>query len=341
MSILGTIQKLKLDSLQHVYFVYGSETYLIDAFVNKVRSLLFTEADDSMNDSRFQVADTPIQEIVEEAATIPFFSNRKLVVIQDFYFVSTQKVKAKVEHDLSALEQYIQSPSDSTVFIIIAPYEKVDERKKLTKQLKKQTAALESNPLNEEQVKQWMVNAVGEQGFTIDKAAAQLLFARVGSNLMLIEKELEKCMLFTADKKHIVEQDVETLVAETVDESIFSVVESVAIGKTDQALKTYHKLLRQKEEPLAMLALLTRQFRNLLYVKIRQEKGYNQKEIAGQLNLHPYVIKLTMQQTKRHSKSDLRKALIACADTDYAIKTGKGEKERSVELLLLKLSTRT
>ena len=127
MSILGTIQKLKLDSLQHVYFVYGSETYLIDAFVNKVRSLLFTEADDSMNDSRFQVADTPIQEIVEEAATIPFFSNRKLVVIQDFYFVSTQKVKAKVEHDLSALEQYIQSPSDSTVFIIIAPYEKVDE----------------------------------------------------------------------------------------------------------------------------------------------------------------------------------------------------------------------
>ncbi len=338
MTILTTIKQLKRDTLQRVYFLYGVETFLINEFVDKVHQLLFTEEDESMNDIRFQLMDTPIQEIVEEAATIPFFSTHKLVVVNDFHLVSSQKVKAKVEHDVQALEEYLASPADSTVLLIIAPYEKIDERKKLTKRLKKEVTTVESNPLNEEQVKQWIANSLNENGFHIDQRASQLLFSRVGSNLMLLEKELEKCMLYTADRKHIVEQDVKELVAETVEESIFSVVESVALGKTERALLVYHKLLRQKEEPLAILALLTRQFRNLLYVKIRQEKGYGQKEIASQLKLHPYVVQLALQQTKRYSKPYLRRALIACADTDYAIKTGRDVKERAVELLLISLS---
>ena len=44
--------------------------------------------------------------------------------------------KRKIEHNTAALETYLKEPAPYTVFVIVAPYEKLDERKKLTKALK-------------------------------------------------------------------------------------------------------------------------------------------------------------------------------------------------------------
>lgn len=146
-------------------------------------------------------------------------------------------------------------------------------------------------------------------------------------------------MLYGEDGDPVTASIVDELVAETVEQSVFTVIDYTAKGRAGDAVRLYHQLLRQKEEPLAILALLTRQFRQFFQVKTRLAKGYTQKEMASQLKLHPYVVKLAMQQVKALTTTQLRQALIVCEETDYAIKTGQADKELAVELLLLRLAS--
>ncbi|MFP7335545.1 DNA polymerase III subunit delta [Shouchella clausii] len=339
MSIITEMKQLSSETMAPVYFLYGTERYLIEQFLQKASEALFAGEEGEMNDIRFRLQDTPLGEVVEEAETVPFFSTRKLVVIQDFYLATSQKVATKLEHDISALEAYLDSPAQETVLVVVAPYEKLDGRKKITKKLKKQTSAIDVNPLDEKETFAWMEAIAKQEGVAIEQDAKQLLYKHTGPNLMLLHRELEKCMLYGEDGDPVTASIVDELVAETVEQSVFTVIDYTAKGRAGDAVRLYHQLLRQKEEPLAILALLTRQFRQFFQVKTRLAKGYTQKEMASQLKLHPYVVKLAMQQVKALTTTQLRQALIVCEETDYAIKTGQADKELAVELLLLRLAS--
>ncbi|MFP7286212.1 DNA polymerase III subunit delta [Shouchella clausii] len=339
MSIITEMKQLSSETMAPVYFLYGTERYLIEQFLQKASEALFAGEEGEMNDIRFRLQDTPLGEVVEEAETVPFFSTRKLVVIQDFYLATSQKVATKLEHDISALEAYLDSPAQETVLVVVAPYEKLDERKKITKKLKKQTSGIDVNPLDEKETFAWMEAIAKQEGVAIEQDAKQLLYKHTGPNLMLLHRELEKCMLYGEDGDPVTASIVDELVAETVEQSVFTVIDYTAKGRAGDAVRLYHQLLRQKEEPLAILALLTRQFRQFFQVKTRLAKGYTQKEMASQLKLHPYVVKLAMQQVKALTTTQLRQALIVCEETDYAIKTGQADKELAVELLLLRLAS--
>ncbi|WP_078390930.1 DNA polymerase III subunit delta [Shouchella patagoniensis] len=338
MSVTKIMNDLSTKTLKPIYFLYGTEQYLIEQFLQNVHEVLFTEDDGELNDVRFYLADTPLEQIIEEAETVPFFSTRKLVVIQDFYLATSQKPPSKIEHNVDSIEAYVNEPASETVLVIVAPYEKLDERKRITKRLKKEVEAIDVSPLSEENVYKWIQSIMKKEHFEIETEAKELMFQRVGANLMLMHQELNKCMLYAKDVKRITKTDVANMVAETVEQSIFTVIEFAAKGQAGKAVHTYHGLLRQKEEPLAILALLTRQFRIFYQVKVRASKGYTQKEIASQLKVHPYVIKLAMQKMKSFSIESLRLAIIHCSDTDYGIKSGRLEKEMAVELLLIRLS---
>ncbi|MBD5071942.1 DNA polymerase III subunit delta, partial [Xanthomonas citri pv. citri] len=78
----------------------------------------------------------PLDQAIADAETFPFMGERRLVIVKNPYFLTGEKKKEKIEHNVSALESYIQSPAPYTVFVLLAPYEKLDERKKLTKALK-------------------------------------------------------------------------------------------------------------------------------------------------------------------------------------------------------------
>lgn len=102
----------------------------------------------------------------------------------------------------------------------------------------------------------------------------------------------------------------------------------------------YHELLLQKEEPLKINAILIGQFRLLLQVKILFEKGYSQGNLASVLKIHPYRIKLAMQQIKHFSKQTLAQAYLGLEEIEVKIKTGQGQPELLFELFMLQFAAK-
>lgn len=330
-------KKIKQGDIAPVYLLVGEESYLINETMTKLRDALSQSGEiEVMN---FDLDEVPVDYVIDEADTIPFFSERKLVVAKNASFLkSTEKGKEKIDHDLKRLENWLAHPSDLTVTVFIAPYEKLDERKKVTKLLKEKAVYVQVQTPKEQDLAVWIQGQVKERGKTIQQGALEKLVTMVGTNMLQLQMEIDKMSLYLGDSEpsEITESLVEDLVAKTLEQDAFKMLNAYFERNHTLALEIYHDLLRQKEEPIMLVGLLASNIRAMSNVYYLLKKGYHPQQIAKQLKVHPYRVKLMVENRRRPSDESLLKALYRLADVDLALKTTGGNRERHLELFLLK-----
>lgn len=114
----------------------GTESALQQQALDALKALI-PESEATMNFATYDMRQTPVAVALDDAASPPFFGDYREVVIQDPYFLTGEKATSKIVHDLDALTAYFKAPVDSTIMVLVASYAKLDERKRLTKALKK------------------------------------------------------------------------------------------------------------------------------------------------------------------------------------------------------------
>ncbi|MCM3761535.1 DNA polymerase III subunit delta [Alkalihalobacillus oceani] len=336
MSYIKTKKKLEQGNIDRVYFLHGTQTFLIEDITQQIIAKAAVEQENVIT---YSLVDTPLELAVEEAETFPFFGGKKIVIVQDFFFVTSQKPEGKIEHDLSRLERYLTAPLPESILILITPYEKLDERKKITKALKEHATVVDCAPFDAKMTEEWLEDQAREKGFRFTGRGKEQLVERVGPQLLLLASEIEKLALYVGENGQVDEDVVALLVARSLEQDVFALLDLAVKQQAHEALLLYHDLLKKKEEPLKLLVLIARQLRIYYQVKELTRRAYSQKQMAAQLKLHPYVVKLASQQAGRFEDRQLLTLLKQCADTDFAIKSGKVDKVLGVELLVLKLAS--
>lgn len=338
MNYLKLKQDVQAGRVAPVYFMYGTELFLMEDLIQDILSVTLSDEERDMNVSSYSLTDVPIETALEEAETVPFFGSKRVVILKDAALFTSQKLD--VEHDVKRLEQYILNPVPETVLLIMAPYEKLDERKKITKLIKKESIVLEAKPLDEGEAKAWLSSLASELQVEVDEKAIDTLLGMTGLRLTQLASEMNKLALYVGEGGIIRSEDVTLLVAKTLDQNIFDLIDFAINQRTHQALSLYHELLKQKEEPLKLLALLTRQFRIMYQVKELGRRGYTPNQMAKPLKIHPYVAKLAGKKAASMSDQLLYSLIEKAADTEFAIKSGKVDKVLALELFLLTMGSR-
>ncbi|WP_245579633.1 DNA polymerase III subunit delta [Alteribacter aurantiacus] len=336
MSYFDMLKHIKREPLGGLYLLYGSESFMVSDVLQKLIGSALTKDEIEFNLSQFDMKETPVELAIEEAYTFPFMGSKRVVILKEAYFFTGMKVTSKVDHDLKKLEAYIQNPAPETVFITVIPSEKLDERKKITKLFKKHGKVMEGRPFEERELLGWLDEKAKELHVSIDQEAKGQLLMLTASNLMMITSELKKMSIYTGEGETITKDVVDELVARSLEQNIFALVDGVVKRNLDSAWQIFDDLLKQKEEPIKILSLLARQFRILYQVKQLSQQGYSQKQMASQLKLHPYAVKLAAGQAKHFDDRHLLDILDQLAETDYKIKTGQLDKVLAVELFLAK-----
>ncbi|PRO65087.1 DNA polymerase III subunit delta [Alkalicoccus urumqiensis] len=339
MSYLERVKELKRGEIKPLYLLYGTESYLVEDITQRIIRNSLEQGEEEMNLIRLDMEETPVDLAVEEAYTFPFFGARKVVILKNAYFLTGQKRKEQVEHTVQKLADYAASPSEETVLIVQVPAEKPDERKKAVKLLRKHGAVLDASPLQESELQRWMTSRVEEEGASLGQGAAQRLLELAGTNLLVLSSELNKLAIRAGDGP-IERRHVEELTARSLEQDIFALVDAVVKQDVTTAVRIYHDLLKQKESPLKITALMVRQFRILYQVKQLMQQGYGEKMIASRLKLHPYPVKLAARQARSFESSYLLRILDELAELDFRIKTGGVEEQFGVEWFLLSRNRR-
>jgi len=333
------VAKLKNNEIAPIYLVLGTESYLNrivrDTFIHSI----LKEDEVDLNLGIYDMEEVPLGTALEDAESIPFFGDRRLVIIDRPLFLTGDKSKPKFEHDMKWFENYLNKPSETASLVIFAPYEKLDERKKISKLLKKKAVIIETTILSEKEMRSYVRKTIENEDFTISPEAFELFVQLTDAKLTVAMSELPKLFLFGQKTKYITKDAVSELIIKSLEQNIFSLNEYVLKKKVGPALELYHDLLLQKEDPIKINAIMTAQFRLLLQVKILEKKGYQQGDIAKILKIHPYRIKLSIQHMRPFNKQVLADAYNGLIDTEYRLKTGQGDRGMQFELFVLQFAS--
>lgn len=335
LSVQADLQKIRKDKLQPCYLVLGTEKFLQDQVREEILKKIQVDSKDDLNFLSFDMENASLDDVIAEAETLPFFGEQRLVFVENPYFLTGEKVNNGIEQNTDLLVEYLKTPLESTVLVFFAPYEKLDERKKVTKQLKKTAVMINVKQLNEKEVRQYLMNTLNNSAIEMDRYAIDLFLRLTDLDLSKLMRELQKIMLFAQDQKKITTKEVEQLVPKTLEHNLFDMTQYVLTGNTEQALRLYEDLVLQGEETIKINAILLAQLRLLLQTKFLIKIGYQQANIAETLKVHPYRVKLAMQEVRRFDEGLLVRLFDQLVELDYQIKTGQIDKELSFQLFVL------
>jgi DNA polymerase III subunit delta len=338
--VLDIWKKISKKQVDSVYLLYGTEAFLINETKQLLVDNVLDEEEKDFNFSVYDLEETPIEAALEDAETFPFMGEKRLVILQNPMFLTSEKSKGKIEHNLAKLEDYLSQPAPYSIVVFSAPYEKLDERKKITKELKRKATVVEAQKLNEQEIKSWVKERAEMHGAVIENDAIELLLALAGTNLFMLTSEIDKLALYAGDNQPITKDIVDRLTARSLEQNIFSLVDKVVHRNVEAALRIYYDLLKQNEEPIKILAVITGQFRLIYQVKELARKGYGQQQIAGTLKIHPFRVKLAAGQAGAFSDEELTRIMKLLADADYQMKTGGMKKEMLIEMILFQIKGR-
>lgn len=321
MSIEKLKKELKEKNFQRFYLLFGEEYYLIRYYKNALVDAIL-DGKENMNFSAFSGKNINFSEVASLANTLPFFSEYRVILIENASIFSSANELAEDLSDIPA----------STVLIFVE--ESADKRTKLYKFLSKNGLCVEFPREKPENLSKWILSVCKKNQILITKADADYLLYRVGNSMDMLYQEMEKLISFVHEKGKIEREDIEIVCPETLQDKIFKLMD--CIGKKDRtaALRYYYDLFELREPMLKILSLITRHFHILLVVKKLQAEG-RQGELPTVLKLPPFVISNYLRDAGNFSLAVLTEALEYAATLDYEIKRGKILDKIAIENLIL------
>lgn len=345
MNCVALDKSLQRRVISPVYLFYGEETYLRDGFIERFKALVPENVRD-FNMDLLDGRETEMNTVIGFALTLPFMSDKRLVIVKNAaYFKAKRKTQSGSENTSedneeksntadSGIIDYLNNPLDSTCLIFCT--DSVDKKRKIYKSIEKNGQVVEFVPFKGRELDQWIDRKARNLGRVIEPKAVALLVTAIGSDLQQLCTELEKLACYSTTDK-ITSADVELMVSKTAELSVFELVDAIGERNYSKAIKMAREMVFLGEPVIKLLFMIARQFRLLLRAREMHEQGHIGQQIAGQLQVHPFVAQKCVKQARNFSLTELKEAMQQILSTDSDIKTGRQEAPLALELLIIEL----
>lgn len=320
-------EDLKTGQFKQIYLLYGEENYLKRQYRDRFVKAMVPDGN-TMNYSRYEGKKTDIKEVIDLAETLPFFAERRLIVFEDSGFFKSGG---------GDLADYINGGMPPATFFIFIESE-VDKRSSLYKAVKAKGHITELSAQDDATLRKWILNLARKEKKEISPADAAYFISKVGPDMENITRELEKLFCYCMDRSTLTREDIDAVCVTQITNHIFDMVNAVAERDQKKALALYYDLLALREQPMHILALMSKQYRDLFHVKELSKQGCARKEIASRAGLHPFAAGKYEKLAGRFTSEELRDVMEEIADLDQRIKTGLITDHLAVEVFIVKHS---
>jgi DNA polymerase III subunit delta len=186
----------------------------------------------------------------------------------------------------------------------------------------------------------WIKARARQRNVELDSAAVADLAEFVGDDLRQLDQELIKLRDYAGGKSTVGQAAVRQLVPATRAANVFDMVDALASGNIGQAGRLLrHALDLDGEEPLGLLSLLGRRYRQLAQAKALQMGSSRADDAAKALGVADWQARRLLEQADRLSREQIRRTMEHLVAADEAIKTGKCSDREAMDILLAELAT--
>ncbi len=340
---------LRTKEYAKAYLIYGQEAYLRKHYKNALMTALVAEGD-NLNYSYYEGKDINASEVMAQLSTMPFMAEHRVVIVENsgWFAVSGKKGDKASDEGTDGLTSSVKEKCPPELIdavkkleedvIVIFVEENPDKRSKLFKAVSAVGIAEEFGEQEENMVGRWLLNQAGALNLKMSSGTALYLMTEVGRNMTLLENEFNKLASYCMDRGEITSADVDEVCTHQIANKIFDMINAISGGRTKAAMDLYSDLVILRESPFHILALLVRQYNQMLIVKDGLERGHPYHIIGDSIGLNEWQVKKVVSLCRRLSMEDIENSLNACALTDEGIKKGNFTDSLGIELLITELS---
>jgi DNA polymerase-3 subunit delta len=308
---MGLEEQIAKGSLAPIYVLASDEPLLLERTVAALREAAMPAALRGFNEEMFDGKGLAASRVLNAARTLPMMAARRLVLIRD--------LGAMAAAELNGLLPYLESPSPTTVLVGVIG--KVDKRIKLFAAASK--AGLVHELAAPRDLAGFVRGEASRQGVAIAPPAVGRLVEVVGKDLARLSLSLVQLALY-AGGRAIEVDDVDDLIAETRERTVFELTDAIGAGERRRALSALESLLDQRQSAVGVVAMLARHVRQLGLCLAAAADGASRAELPRIIGAPPFVVDKLATQAKRFGPAAVARATGELSRADRAL---KGEAE--------------
>lgn len=325
------------------FIFHGDDDISIENAVGKMRASMGEEANGDLNTSEFDGAHDTVPEILSAAKSFPFLSDKRLVIVKGLINHITRKgagdvgkkASDRLMEDLPTLPQYAR--------LVMIERDTISDKNKILKAAQKMDNGYIGKFEKPQNLTGWIINrSKTEYETEILPQAAQAIADVVNNDMRRADSELFKLVCYVEGGQPITEHDVATLTPYVPEANVFDMVDALAVGDGNKALRLIHRALHEnpRDPGFGLFSLIVRQFRLLLMVRDHLNTGGGSQNavIAKALGVHPFVAGKVAVQSRSFSMDQLDSILKALQKYDQDMKTGRIEPRLALDLMVTTLS---
>lgn len=269
--------------------------------------------------SLFYADESDTAQVVLEARTLPFLTERRVVEVRNAEVYIT-------ESKVAPLLPYLDDPNPSTLLILIAS--SVDRRLKFFKACQRAGEIVECPELTDREVEHWIANKIKALHKEISADATKEILRRAGTHLGDVANAIEVVSTYVGGEPRIQVEDVVAACADVAEEVVWALTDAIASSNMGRALTALRRLLDMGKAPDELMGTINWMLKSAYTVAA---PGYAQKP-------NPWVAEKMKPLAEKLGEVKLRDAFALCTDTHFMMRSTGVDAELALEMLVLKLS---
>lgn len=334
---MRTVEALQTEIKKGVcgaYVFFGEEDYLKNYYRTEIYKAIMEEGMETFN--YFPISFSPAVMTKEDALSrlsdailaVPMMQDKKLIVITDLAPATLPK-----EH-FEALCQSLKAAneSDDTVLVLYCRADEMEDDYKLEtsaffKKLIACAKVVKFDLQTKGRLVSWIKRHFSREKIRISDEAAGLLADMCAGRMTPLSFEIEKLICYAKYVKKgealfVDEEDIKNIaVQSTPDEIPFAMLNAAQSWKLAEILTVLHTAKEQREEPIVVLAQLSRIYQDMLTIKIAKDAALTSSEIAKIMKMKDFRVTKYLSSIERVPLSVLENTIRLAYETDKALKS--------------------
>lgn len=320
-----------------VYLIYGNQSPTIKSQIRKIVTAELGNEVDDFNFVKMDGFNVLVQDAVGECKYVSLGYDKKIVSLENCYFLIKPKPRNKIEseQDYKELINFVSNNNDDSLTLILSVNtSSVDEKNEILTLIKEKGKIVQIVDPDEKNFLEYTKNYCEKHNIVIDREALNEVALRTDGDVALFKNTIEKLSLYSS---HITYDDVAKMVTRKIEDNAFLISNYLLDGRNVDAINLFKDLRVNNVEPVTLISQLASQFRMINQVRyLSKVKRMYTDDIAKELKIKPGRVYVLLKSCNKLSENKILKTLDDLYQLDLQIKSGQVDRFYAFELFLIK-----
>ncbi|MDU3521303.1 MAG: DNA polymerase III subunit delta [Clostridium saudiense] len=329
--------ELKKNNIENGYIFCGLDEELIKSSIDPIIKKVVDKDFLDLNFIKLDGLTTTFDEIENACETLPFFGEKKVVLVYRANFLKDKPDKDGAK-TYTELLKYIKDLPKHTVLIMYYLFnDKRDTPKKNKKlsTLDKYVKVVHCDKLKKDKYYKRVEDLFKEKGRSIGKIQLRYFADKVQNNFDIIKREVDKLDCYAIGRE-ITKEDIDKLIQNKSEDDIFDLVEYISIRRVEKAIDLLDELLFKADQHMLIISSIGNHFKRLYEIKVYLGRGKRLDFFMSKYRLPQFVCEKLMNQASKFSIKQLSELIKVCVNTETKLKSSTTDKQMEMELMLFK-----